>query len=148
MQRYVVLVGLWPVAALIAWAIINSVRDTRQEKLGLRSLEWPRTSGTVVQTKVVFDHTEVHYTYTVQTKEYAGILKEGLPPALPDRTGNSLKAINSEVAAKVDEYPVGGKLIVSYNPDKPKESTIYCIDPGPHSQNRPDSSVPSFTSLD
>ncbi len=146
---YIYFIPLWPISGIIAWALVNWVRETKREKLSERSLDWPRTTGVVRTSEIVFDHVEVQYTYSIDAKEYSGVFKDGLPPALPDRSGLSARGIASAAKMTISDYPVGAKLILNYNPQNPSQSSIYCVDPGSQSTKMPPTEdVPTFGTLD
>ena len=72
------LIGFWPLALLIIWAVWNSVRDSKNEVAGVKSIEWPETMGIVSSSQVVWAHVEVEFKYSVNSKEYIGKYKESL----------------------------------------------------------------------
>jgi hypothetical protein len=145
----VYLICLWPLALLIAWAISNAIRDTKNERATLKSLNWPETRGHVVSSKVVWGHVSVSYNYTVETREYAGRYKMNLPPRIPNKDGgDNGREFLAEAKQAVNDYPVGSKLLIRYNPARPQESVIYCSDEDLPEADRTDSSTPMFHSLD
>jgi hypothetical protein len=74
----VFLICLWPLAFVAVWAIWKSCRDSADEKLMLRSLDWPEAKGTVLNSEVVWRHVSVTYEYFVGDERYQGEYKSGL----------------------------------------------------------------------
>jgi hypothetical protein len=123
---YIFLVCLWPLAFLAIWAIRNSFRDSRDEKLVEQSLAWPEAQGKVIQSKVAFAHVEVSYQYSVAGLDYTGIYKISLTPVAPDQYGRGATRMNSEAGQDVADYPAGANVIIRFNPQAPSQSVLYC----------------------
>ena len=103
-------VPLWPIISTIIWAVWNSVRDSRDEKLVERSLAWPEVQGKVVSSKVVWAHVEVIYEYSISSGCYRGKYKMNLPPGPPDQWGRTAKRMNDESKQNIADFPTGGAL--------------------------------------
>jgi hypothetical protein len=123
------LICLWPLALLLVWAIWNARRDKKEEKLAERSQNWPKTGGKIVSSQVVWGYVEVKYEYLMDGKMFTGILDLNLPPALPSRGSNrTLERFNDEAKQNLRDYPVGAKIAVQYNPQRPEESYLSYVD--------------------
>ena len=120
------MVALWPIAVVVIWAIWNFFRERSGEKAILRSLSWPETQGGITRSKVVWGHYEVRYEYTVSAKRFTGTFKIPLFPAVPSRSSRAQKYLE-ELKANQASYPVGKKVVVRFNPNKPGESVLYRV---------------------
>jgi Protein of unknown function (DUF3592) len=123
---YIYLICLWPFGFVLTWAIWNSFRDSRDEKLILRSLGWPEMNGEVTSSKAIWAHVEVCYQYSVRGTSYTGKYKMNLTPVVPDRTGRGAAQTGSEVWRDLREFQCGQKVVIRYNPARPEESVFYC----------------------
>ena len=123
---YILLVCLWPLLFLVVWAVWNSVRDSRDEKLFLRGLEWPEAKGTVKRSRVAWAHVEVSYEYSVEGIRYTGKYKMSLAPVVPDRYGKGAARMNKEATEDIADFPPGQAVVIRYNPSRPDESVLYC----------------------
>ena len=93
---YIFLVCLWPLAFVVIWAIWNSIRDSGNEKLQLRSLDRPETKGRVLSSEVVWAHVSVTYDYFVDGRRYKREYKISLTPRAPSRYGAGTIALAKE----------------------------------------------------
>jgi hypothetical protein len=123
---YVFLICLWPVAFLVIWAVWNSFRDSRDEKLVLRSLEWPEVQGKVISARVAWAHVEVCYEYEVQGIRYTGKYDMSLTSVVPDKYARGATQLNNEASEDIAHFPPGQTAIIRYNPLGPEESVFYC----------------------
>lgn len=142
------LVCFWPFAFMVGWALWNSLRDSRDEKLVLRSLEWPEVNGSVTESRVAWAHVEVSYEYTVQGRHFTGQYNLSLTPVVPDRYGVGARQINSEAANDISQFPVGRKLIIRYNPLNLKESVFCCVGDTTGEKTPGSTGGPQFSTID
>ena len=122
----VYLIPLWPLLFVIVWAIWNMARDSRDEKLMERSIDWPEAQGTVVTSRVVWAHVEVMYEYSISSGRFTGKYKMNLPPGPPDRYGRTATRMNEEARGDIGEFPPGANVVIRYNPQEPNQSVLYC----------------------
>ena len=99
--------------ALVSFAIAQSVLN------GKRSLSWPKTSGTVVESRLDGTRAEntsprITYSYTVQEQQYSSSVI-----SFTEKT-----TVKSEAQKIIDRYPEGSTVEVYYNPLKPQKSTL------------------------
>ena len=115
---------------LIVWALWNMRRDSRDEKLVRRSLDWPETQGKIIGSKVSWAHVEVSYEYHADGVRYPGSYQINLRPVVGSSTGTGATAMAREYSRESNEalrefYP-GKSIVIRYNPKKPSESLFYC----------------------
>jgi Protein of unknown function (DUF3592) len=122
----VYLIPFWPILFVAVWAVWNTLRDSREQRLIGRSLNWPETQGQVRQTKVVWAHVEVSYEYRVAARTYVGTYKISLSPVVPDRGAQGARKLDAEAKQDISEFPEGLRIIIRYNPKRPEESVFYC----------------------
>jgi hypothetical protein len=122
----VYLIPLWPLLFVIVWAIWNMTRDSRDEKLIERSIDWPEAQGTVVSSRVVWAHVEVMYEYSISSGRFTGKYKMNLPPGPPDKFGRTATRMNEEARVDIADFPPGTNVIIRYNPQQPSQSVLYC----------------------
>ena len=125
---YIFLVCLWPLGFVLIWAIWNALRDSRDEKLLLRSIDWPETKGRVLSSEVVWAHVNVVYDYFVDGKRHVGEYKISLSPVAPDRWGRGAASVSQEATKEVAAFPAGTGVTIRYNPARAEESVLYCSD--------------------
>ncbi len=114
---------------LIAFVVFFGVLAWRAWQIRQASPEWPYVEGEMVSTRVFAQnetggdrgvsthewYTEVHYRYTVNGQTY---------------TGNRLRAFGlhhfsrDQAEAELTPFPVGARVKVYYNPNKPSESVL------------------------
>jgi hypothetical protein len=135
---YWILFGLWPIALVIVWAVLNMARAGRDEKEVQRSLAWPQTEGLVISSRVVWAHVEVDYGYCVGGLNYTGKFELSLAPQTPELLG--AHDFNNEAKQYTTEYAPSTRLVIRYNPLNPQESVLYCRAPG--SQHESDRGEP------
>src|SRR5579864_464625 len=123
---YIFLVCLWPFGFYLLWAIWNSFRDSRDEKMVLQSLDWPEVDGRVTSSKTVWAHIEINYEYSVHGARYQGKYKMNLTPVMPDKTSRGATQLGNEARRDLSEFPSGQKLVIRYNPARPEESVFFC----------------------
>ena len=122
----VYLVPLWTLLFVGIWAIWNTVRDSRDEKLVERSLTWPETQGRVMSSRVVWAHVEVKYEYSISSGRYTGKYKMNLPPGPPDKRGRTATRMITEAQQDIGDFPSGANVVIRYNPQQPQQSVLYC----------------------
>jgi hypothetical protein len=145
---WIIAIGLWPALVLGIWALRNSLRDSKNETIGIKSINWPETTGTILSSEALWGHLEVQFGYTVNGKEFNGKYTVGLDPIVPNRSVGGvrqLKAWQEETSELVNSYPVGSRVVVRYNPERPEESVLYCS-AEPVNRETPDG--PQFQLLD
>ena len=122
------LFALWPLFFVVIWAIWNMMRDTRQEKVALRSTDWPEVQGKVQSSKIVWGHYEVTYEYAVNGKSYSGRYEINLSPAVPDRFARGATKMIAEAKQDLADFPVGSNVTIKFNPQDPQQSILLCRD--------------------
>ena len=106
-QSYVLLFPFWPLVFIVVWAIWNSVRDARDEKKLLRSLDWPETSGKVTGNEVVWAHVRVSYEYSLPTGIHNGEYNISLAPVVPDRWSRGAARLARDARERMADFPIG-----------------------------------------
>ena len=120
------LIPLWPLVFVGVWAIWNMARDSRDEKLIERSIDWPEADGRVITSRVVWAHVEVRYEYSISSGRFTGKYKMNLPPGAPDRYGRTATRMNEEAKGDIGDFPPGANDVIRYNPQQPSQSVLYC----------------------
>jgi hypothetical protein len=136
---------LLPLCAGIVWVIWNSLRDSKIEAAGMRSINWPEATGTILRSEVVSFHVEVQYRYCVHGIEYSGKHIANRTPDRPHQGSAALRAMEEEAGELLRSYPVGSKVTIHYNPERRDESVFYC---SAESVSHEPSQAPEFRLLD
>lgn len=121
-------IGVGVLFALLGAGVMITAWRTRQRLQA--SAGWPTTEGEVVETQIrreesatgedddtmVRFYPEIRYTYRVLGQTYTGTrLSFGGPAGYLNR---------AEAAAVLNRYPVGGRVMVYYNPANPQEAVL------------------------
>lgn len=122
------LFALWPIFFVVTWAIWNMMRDSRQEKVALRSTDWPEVQGKVQSSKIVWGHYAVTYEYAVNGKLHSGSYEINLSPTAPDRFARGATKMLAEAKQDLADFPVGSNVIIKFNPQDPQQSILLCRD--------------------
>jgi hypothetical protein len=136
---------LLPLCVGIIWIIWNSLRYSKIETAGMRSINWPEATGTIIRSAVVSLHVEVQYRYCVEGIEYSGKHIANRTPDKPHQGFGAIRAMQEETAQLLRSYPVGSKAIIHYNPERHDESVLYC---SAEPVNHKPSQAPEFRALD
>lgn len=134
--HWYMLLPFWPIYFVVIWAVWNSLREDKDQKKLLRSLEWPEIEGRVTGNEVVWAHVRVTYEYSVAAISYKSRYDINLNPVAPDRNGAGARRLNAEAQDALTDFPIGTRVVVRYNPSHPEESVLYCsAEPIPPEKN-------------
>ena len=146
--HWYMLIPFWPIYSVLVWAVWNSLRETKDQKKLLTSLQWPETQGRVTGNEVVWAHVRVTYEYSVAGITYCGRYDISLAPVVPGRSVTAVKTLNAEAQDALTKFPIGTRVVVRYNPARPEESVLYCsAGPIPAQNNSGPMNAPTFVSL-
>jgi hypothetical protein len=121
------LLPFWPLGFLVAWGLLKTAIETREEKRITRSVAWPEVQGKITRVDLVWAHIAIQYEYKALGKWLEGTYRVHLGPFVPSGWHVAAAAgINRGLAGYSKEYAVGSKIIVRYNPANPAESVLYC----------------------
>lgn len=104
----------------LLWAVTDQASDIRQ---AAQSVHWPRVSGTIIASAVgacgkhnAYFVAEVHYTYTVQGRQFeSGRIAFG-PPGCGIRRGPAQSIVR--------QYPIGQTVTVYYDAEQPEQAAL------------------------
>ena len=86
--------------------------------------DWQQTQGSVAAGRLVWNHVEISYEFTVEGKRYQGKHEIRLSPVNPEDLYPEL-ARRHEVNALLHRYARGTVVLVRYNPANPEQSILF-----------------------
>jgi len=111
-------------AGLLAIWVRDFVREVQQDKRRRLSRAWPRTEAIIQQVEFTGSAVAVRYAYQVSGESHNGWHQIGLHAAPPYRF-RCREADLAQLAQKhFNKLPVGGNVVVSYNPKNLAESVL------------------------
>lgn len=149
---YSIFFATWPIWLVVIWALWNMRRDSKDERMIQRSLDWPETQGKVVNSGVSWAHVEVSYEYHAGGSRYLGSYQINLSPVVPSSVGTGSAALaqryNREAGEALRDFYPGKTIVVRYNPKKPSESVFYYRgEVSSSTQEQASSAAPNFVVL-